>query len=258
MLSAPENRLGNSCDSGRKCRFKTNNPRRDVQLVSTRLIIAVALLQFVGPLVTPVSAWQPIKRSASVSQKQENDWAQIKTGDGALFVWNRSDIHFTLSIRGKEIKPLNDPEHIFFNVDGMVFQIQVASIAEFAPDAKEKNLDDKALLAAHRDWETKFLEGLLGKKLKVQVFSGKLSTGTEASLWQFDMPEGMNDDAKKQVYLTVVSKPYVLLLNSVATAAISDEVARKFLMDTMSTLKISPTPIDVKKLAESISKSAGS
>jgi hypothetical protein len=203
--------------------------------------------------ISRVKAEPPMAHpSSALSQQPENGWAQIKTNDGALFVWNRADLHFTLSIKGKDIKPLNDPEHIFFDVDGMVFQIQVAAISEFAPDAKDKNLDDKTLLAAHRDWETKFLEGLLGKTLKVQVFSGKLSTGSEASLWQFDMPDGWNADAKKQVYLTVVSKPYVLLLNGVATSTVSDEVTRKFLMDTMSTLKTSPTPIDVKKLAESI------
>ena len=64
-------------------------------------------------------------------------------------------------------------------------------------------------------------------------------------------------DAKKQLYLTVVSKDYVLLLNGVATAAISEEVVRKFLLDTIATLKISPTPIAVKKLSESIRKGTG-
>jgi hypothetical protein len=136
----------------------------------------------------------------------------------------------------------------------MVFQIQLASIADFAPDAKKKKLDDKSILAAHRDWETTFIEGLLHSKLKVQAFSARLSSGSDAALWQFDMPDGMNADAKKQVYLTVVSKPYVLLLNGVATAAVSDDVTRKYLLDTMATLKISSVPIDVKKLSESVRK----
>lgn len=181
----------------------------------------------------------------------------IKTIDGYLLVWNRPDLHFTVLIKGKDIKPLNDSEHVFFNVDGMVFQIQLASVSEFAPDAKEKKLDDKAILDAHRDWESKFIEGLLGNKLKLQSFNAKLSTGGEASLWQFEMPQGMNAEARKQLYLTVVRGDYVLLLNSVATATISEETSRKFLLDTMSTLKISSTPIDVKKLSESIRKSGG-
>jgi hypothetical protein len=181
----------------------------------------------------------------------------IKTIDGYLLVWNRPDLHFTVLIKGKDVKPLNDSEHVFFNVDGMVFQIQLASVSEFAPDAKEKKLDDKAILAAHRDWESKFIEGLLSSKLKVQSLNTKLSNGGEASLWQFDMPEGMNLEARKQLYLSVVSGDYVVLLNSVVTAAISEETARKFLLDTMATLKFSSTPIDVKKLSESIRKSVG-
>jgi hypothetical protein len=189
--------------------------------------------------------------------EQEDGWVAIKTDEGVIFVWNVRGLYFTLALKGKEIKPLEDPEHIFFSVDGRVVQIQLVSIREFAPDAKEKKLDDKALLAAHRDWEAKFIEGLLGSKLKVQAFNAKLSSGNDASLWQFDMPEGMNSEAKKQVYLTIISKDYVMLLNCVATDALSDDDGRKFLLDTIATLKISPTPIDVKKLADSIRKSTG-
>jgi len=232
---------------------------RLVNTMTARLVLVVAMLLAVSPSVRPANAWHPLTSSVLYgSLDQEDGWVAIKTDEGILFVWNVRELHFTISIKGKEIKPLNDPDHIFFSVDGMVVQIQVASIAEFAPDAKEKRFDDKSILAAHRDWEAKFLEGLLGKTLKVQVFSAKLSNGSDASLWQFDMPEGMNAEAKKQVYLTVVGKPYVLLLNSVATATISENTARKFLLDTMATLKISSTPIDVKKLSESIRKGVGS
>ena len=191
---------------------------------------------------------------APSSLQDESPVNAIKTVDGYLLVWNRPNIHLTVLIKGKNIKPLNDTEHVFFNVDGMVFQLQLASVSEFAPDAKERQLDDKAILAAHRDWESKFLEGLLGSKLKLQSFNVKLSNAGEASLWQFDMPEGMNADTRKQLYLTVVRGNYVVLLNSTATATIPEETARKFLLDTMASLKISTTPIDVKKLSESIRK----
>ena len=229
---------------------------RLVNTMPARLVLVVAVLLVVHPPLRSVNAWHPLPSSVIYgSLDQEEGWAAIKTDEGILFVWNVRELHFTLALKGKEIKPLNDPNHIFFSVDGMVVQIQVASIAEFAADAKKKKLDDRAILAAHRDWETKFIEGLLGKTLRAQVFSARLSSGSDASLWQFDMPEGMNAEAKKQVYLTVVSKPYVLLLNCAATDTISEEVARKFLLDTIATLKINATPIDVKKLSESILKS---
>lgn len=215
------------------------------------LLIAV-LLVVNSSVRTSNACQQSTYHALSDSLQQGDSWVAIKTGDGVLFVWNRPDIHFTIAVKGAEIKPLDDPEHIFFSVDGKVLQIQLALISQFARDAKEKKLDDKSLLAAHRDWESKYIEGQLGSKLQVQSSSAKLSSGADALLWQFEMPEGLNTDARKQIYLTVISKDYVLLLNSVATATIPDQMARKFLLDTIATLKISSTPIDVKELSESI------
>ena len=66
------------------------------------------------------------------------------------------------------------------------------------------------------------------------------------------MPKDMRAGAQKQLYLTLVAQDYVLLLNSAASAASPDVDERKFLLDTIATLKFSSTPIDVKKLSESI------
>jgi hypothetical protein len=210
-----------------------------------------------------IFAAQPIKASlisinvsSRVSLQQEDGWVAIKTDDGIVFVWNVRELHFTLAVKGKAIKPLDDPDHIFFDVDGKILQIQVAAIREFAPNAKEKKLDDRSVLAAHRDWESAFIEGLLKSKLQLHTFNVRLSKGGDASLWQFDMPEGMHADAKTQLYVTVVRGDYVVMLNSEATATTSEETARKFLLDTMATLKTSPDLIDVKKLAETVRKGA--
>jgi hypothetical protein len=208
-----------------------------------------------------IFAAQPIKASlisinvsSRVSLQQEDGWVAIKTDDGIIFVWNVRELHFTLAVKGKAIKPLDDPDHIFFDVDGKILQIQVAAIREFAPNAKEKKLDDRSVLAAHRDWESAFIEGLLKSKLQLHTFNVRLSKGGDASLWQFDMPEGIHADAKTQLYVTVVRGDYVVMLNSEATATISEETARKFLLDTMATLKTSPDLIDMKKLAETVRK----
>jgi len=186
------------------------------------------------------------------AQQQEDGWAAIKIDEGLLFVWNVKEAHFTMAIKGKDIKPLNDPDHIFFRVDGMVFQLQMAAIGEFARDAAEKKLDDRAILAAHRDWEVKFLEDLLKSKLNVRTFNVKLSNGADASLWQFDMPATANSEASKQIYLTSVNKNYVLLLNIALTSGVTEENSRKYLLETMASLKKSSDTIDVQKLAESI------
>jgi hypothetical protein len=221
-------------------------------LTVTRFVLCFAWLLGAGFFVEPTNARSHSLYPPSASWQQENGWIAIKTDDGILFVWNEPGLSFSISVKGKEIKPLNDPEHIFFNVDGRVLQIQLAGIVNFAPDAKQKKLDDKAILAIHRDWEAKYVEELLHSKLTVQTFNTKLSNGADALMWQFDMPKELNAEAQKQLYLTQVAKDYVLLLNSEASAAIPDADGRKFLLDTMATLKISSTPIDVKKLSESI------
>ena len=211
------------------------------------LFVAASATTLIQPQVTARAALNGVLH-------QQDGWAAIKTDDGILFISNRPESSFMVRIKGKEITPLNDPDHIFFNVDGKVLQIQTALISEFAPDANEKKFDDKSILDAHRDWETKYLEGVMKSKLKVQLFKAKLRDGGEAALWQFDMPAQLSADARKQIYVTVVTKPFVLLLNSVATATVSDEVARAFLLETLATLKISSTPIDVKKVSESVGK----
>jgi hypothetical protein len=190
------------------------------------------------------------------SPTQEDGWTAIKTDNGILFIWNRKDLSFTLSIKGNEIRPLDAGENIFFAVDGLVLQIQSLPIGNFAPDARIKKLDEKSILLAHRDWEAKFLENeLLHSKLTVQTSSEKLANGREALIWQFDLPEGFRTpDATKQMYLSVVARDYVVLLNGVVNATAPEATVRGFLLDKIATLKISPDRIDVKKLQEAIRK----
>lgn len=225
---------------------------------TARLVLTIAVVIAFSAPEKLTAARQPSSfQSQPATFQAEDGFATIKTSDGVLFVWNVEELHFSLAIKGKDIKPQGDSEHIFFAVDGRVLQIQAAAIKQFAPDAREKKLDERAILAAHRDWESKFIEELLHSKLRVQTFNVKLSNGSAASMWQFDMPEGMNADTQKQLYLTVVQGDFVVLLNSEVSAANPEEEGRKFLLETMATLKSSPTPIDVKQLSESIHKGVG-
>jgi hypothetical protein len=216
------------------------------------VVLAVVLLGVFAPVESAKPAPRAQESATASLPQQEEGWIAIKTEQGILFVWNEDGLYFSLSIKGKEIKPLEDPAHIFFGVDGHILQIQRTAIKIFAPDAKDKKLDDKAILAAHRDWEAKYIEDLLHSKLAVRTFNARLSNGAEASMWQFDMPQAANLTAQKELYLTLVAGDFILMLNSEATAEFSDADGRKFLLDTIATLKVSPTPIDVKKLIETI------
>jgi hypothetical protein len=189
------------------------------------------------------------------ARPQEGGINAIKTADGFVLVWNQPDVHFTLAIKGKDVHPLNSTEHVFFNVDGVVFQVQTVALSEFMEGAQKKRPDNSSILTAHRDWESRFIESsLLGKKLNVRTSPQKLSDGSEALLWKFDMPEGMNSDAREQIYLTVVRGDHVILLNGVVEGATAESKVEKFLLDTIATLKVSPEPINLQELQESIRK----
>jgi hypothetical protein len=187
---------------------------------------------------------------------QEDGWTALKTADGLLFVWNRPGLGFTLSIKGNEIKPTEGGENIFFLVDDVVLQIQSLPISNFAPEAGKAKLNDEAVLMAHRDWEAKFIENeLLRRKISVQSASEKIANGMAALVWQYELPEGFKGpDAQKQMYVTVVAKGYVILLNGVVSSTASEATVRQFLLDTVATLKVSSERIDVKKEQEKIRK----
>ena len=68
------------------------------------------------------------------------------------------------------------------------------------------------------------------------------------------MPDGMNQQVKEQLYLTTVSGDFVLLLNCGVELEDNTESAKKYLMETLATLKVSDKPLHVKAIQESIRK----
>src|SRR5260370_32632582 len=160
-------------------RTKSGSLRHSVKL----FLVSVALIT----IVSSANAAAPAGYSLIT---QEDGWTALKTDDGILFVWNRTGLHFTLSVKGKDIRPMNDPNNIFFVVDGLILQIQSLPISNFAPNARKNKLDDKAILLAHRDWESGFLETeLLHTKIKVKSASEKLSAGIHALIFQYGLPQ---------------------------------------------------------------------
>ncbi len=192
------------------------------------------------------------------ARPQESGVSAVKTADGFVLVWNEPGVYFTLAVKGRNVRPMNSTEHVFFNVDGVVFQVQTVAVKEFMKDFRDGKPDDATILAAHRDWESKFIsESLLGAKLDVKTAPLKLGDGRDALLWKFDMPEmpeGAQSSAKEQLYLTVVSGDHVILLNGVVEGDVPEAAVQKFLLDTLSTLRASAKPINLRELQEAIRK----
>jgi hypothetical protein len=177
--------------------------------------------------------------------------AAIKTETGYLIVWNQPEIHFSLEVKGKDVRPMNRPASgsVAFNVDGVVFQVQTVAISEFLKNAKKQKLTDQAILIAHRDWESQYLEQTVGTKLNVTTASQQLSNGSHALIWKYDKPKTKGSE---QMYLTTVSGNNVVILNGVVSEKITGSVVQQLLLNTISTLRVSSRPIDVMKLRESI------
>src|SRR5258706_9661076 len=116
----------------------------------------------------------------------------IKTAKGVLVVWNEPGNYYTIEIKGEKILPASQP--LLFQVDGKFFQIQTAEKKAFLKDPKDKKLDDKAILAAHRDWEGDYISGIIGKTLKIDSEWLKLPNNVDALAWSYDVPKKMISD----------------------------------------------------------------
>src|SRR5258705_7683658 len=189
--------------------------------------------------------------TTGIAGSHSSDINAIKTANGFVLVWNQPGNYFTLDIVGKDVKPVTGKD-VFFNVDGKVLQVQSLAISEFLGDAKIDHTNGPAVRAAHRDWEFQYLESTLGKKLRLESTTITLKNGRSGLLWSYDMPEGLNVQAKKQIYLTVLNGENLILLNGVVDSDNSTEVMQNFLKDVALTLRPSTKPIDLMKLQEQV------
>jgi len=192
--------------------------------------------------------------SASNLRAQDDEQGgMLKTDKGILIVWNEPKNNYTLEIKGNEIRPIPD-KRLMFLADGKFLQLMTVPKKDFLKKAQKQDLDDKAILTAHRDWEVQYLGGVFKETLKIDSSWQKLSNGMDALWWNFEMPAKANSQAKKQVYLIVLKGDHILLLNSVVTAKVDEKTVQQFLIDTMATLKINKKPLSLKKAQEQILK----
>lgn len=177
----------------------------------------------------------------------------IKTSSGYMLVWNQPNNYYILEIKGKDVRQTSTDRKLF-SVDGMFLQIVDAPIENVLQAAKRQNLDDKAVLEAHRDWEAKFLESEFKATLKIESSWQKLTSGKDALLWQASVPESTKGNVRKQVYMTVVQGDYVLVVGGAVTDTIGDSPTQQLLRNTIETLKSSDKPTDLQKLRDALRK----
>ncbi|MEO6050262.1 MAG: hypothetical protein ABIP78_02885 [Pyrinomonadaceae bacterium] len=178
----------------------------------------------------------------------------IKTANGILVVWNEPGNYYTIEIKGEKILPV-EGHSLWFTVDGKFFQIVTAMKKEISVDLNKKDLDDKAILTAHRDWESDYISKTITAKIKVDSAWLKLSNGMDALAWSYEMPHvAEKQTARIQLYLSVSKRDRVFALNSVVEVENNEKAIRQFLVDTMNTLKPSDKPLSLEKVREQILK----
>lgn len=169
--------------------------------------------------------------------------AAVKTPEGALFIWNQSGNNFTLEIRGQDVRPNNSSRDVYFKADGIVVQIQCAAISQFISGLRP---DGRAILRAHRDWESQYAETTFGK-LTVQSSELDLKSGRETLYWKFEVPEKFKDQWKTRLFLTTINGDYVIVLNGIAKTSSEEDQVKRFLIETMATLRVSDKAFDIPK-----------
>ena len=184
---------------------------------------------------------------------QTEDSGMIKTAKGILIVWNEPGNYFTIEIKSEKITPFEEPMR--FQVDGKFLQIVTTEKKSFLKNPNDKTLDDKAILAAHRDWERDYIAGVLKTELKVDSEAIKLPGGQDALGWSYKMPKVADaQSAKRQLYVTVVKRDHVLVLNSALTDEGAARETKELLLQTLLTLKPSDKPLSLQKASEQVRK----
>ncbi len=192
--------------------------------------------------------------TAVFAQTPPSESTLIKTARGVLVIHNQPGLNFTLELSGKEVQPFDSPDYVFVRIDGRVTQIHTVSVATFAPEVKDRKLNDWLLLERYRDWESDYIGNTLGVKPKIASEIMTLPKNKPALYWSYLLPAQLKQPIKSQTYLTVMSGGHVVMINCAVEGNDNESQAQKFMMDVMGTLKTSDKPFDVKAIQEAIRK----
>jgi len=176
----------------------------------------------------------------------------IKTAYGYLFISNTSEKSFTLEIRGKEVEVINEGNNRMFVVDEKLLNIVQADTKSFI-SANEK-LTEEQILEKHKVWESEYRSQAFKTKLELKIEPATVKD-FKTMFWGYARPLA-NEEYDRDYLLTKVVGKDILALNTSLYIGEKLPDYQKFLVDTLSTLKISDEPFDVQKLTEEFRKEA--
>jgi len=182
--------------------------------------------------------------------QDDNVRGAVATRSGLLVVWNEPQNNFTIEIKGKAFERVQN-DNLAFLMDGKFIQIVTAIDKAFLTDSQQQQrLDERAILRAHRDWESKYLGDTASEKLVVDSEEISLSNGKSALLWSFLSPQKDREKVKRQIFLCVCKGESVLVLNGAETTDVDRDTVRRFLLETIATLKTGEKPLSRAEAVE--------
>ncbi|MGL5018816.1 MAG: hypothetical protein ACRDBP_11825 [Luteolibacter sp.] len=186
----------------------------------------------------------------SIHSTSHGEVSAIKSAAGVVVVWDKPDCRFTVEIPCKAVELLEHSAHFFIKVDGVPFQIQTAKGGNIL--ANPADVAPAELLKAHRDWEEKSLEKAVEAEIVPESEDVTLTDGTEALIWSYRMPKGMDAEVARQLYLTCAIRDEVVVLNAVVFNGKKVESIRQKLVAAANSLRVYDAPIDLQNLRESL------
>lgn len=100
---------------------------------------------------------------------------------------------------------------------------------------KNNNDTDIKVLISYAMKESEYLSGQFQTKLNLQLQKVPLSEGRDALLWHFDMPAGMSEQVKSQIFVNIIIDDKIIGFGSPQFSEQEFDDVKEFLIGIIST-----------------------
>ncbi len=185
-------------------------------------------------------------------QTQDFRSAGIRTAYGFVQVFNHKNSHFSVKVKGKNVRTINNG-NISFMADGKLIQLLSIPIKglNLASDANTETILRKTMQSEMQNAES---------DLKIKLDATQKMEPSQANgkylHWSFEHPTKNNQVRRvlEEHYLAIPCKDRVLIISGVVTNQHNSSEVIALLKSTLNTLQIANDPIDLNAIRATILK----
>ena len=126
------------------------------------------------------------------------------------------------------------------------FRSKSTELKDFCPDGSLK--DPEAILIAHRDWEFRYIEAVLGTKCALRSWTGRLADGSPVLYWDVTPGQAPSKGEAKRLFCTRYKDGSVITMNSTETSEVSLDRATNLIFYAVSHIDFYSDKLDMKKI----------